>query len=110
MAPPSSRCRVSSTTRTPSMVRAPPYVCTWNARLASGENSIVTPAASRASRASGVVDQPAEIVAVRVAAHGRGQAQHVGRGDVAHAKRDLFDAGDHQSLPLFQRLDEARRL
>src|SRR5262249_41238251 len=111
MAPPSSRCRVSSITRTPSMVRAPPYVSTWNTRLASGENSIVPPAENRAwNAASGVVDEPAEIVAVRVVAHGRRETQHVGRGDVAHAKRDLFDARDHQPLPFFQRLDEARRL
>src|SRR5262249_19167283 len=59
---------------------------------------------------SRVVDETAQIVAVRVAAHRGRQPQHVGRGDIAHPKRDLLDAGDHEPLALLQRLDEVRRL
>ena len=34
----------------------------------------------------------------------------IGRGDVAHPEGDLLEAGDHQPLPLFDRLDVVGRL
>src|SRR5437870_9866610 len=77
----------------------------WKARFACGVNSIGAGSILRLR-----LDQAQQVLPVGVVLHRLGDAHDVVRRDVAHAVRDLLDAGDHESLALLDRLDERRGL
>src|SRR5437870_4693885 len=77
----------------------------WKARFACGVNSIGAGSILRLR-----LDQAQQVLPVGIVLHRLGDAHDVVRRDVAHAVRDLLDAGDHESLALLDRLDERRGL
>src|SRR5262245_35430998 len=60
--------------------------------------------------AASAVDEAQQILAVGVVAHGLGDPSDVVRGDQAQIVGNLLETRDHQTLPLFDRLDEGARL
>src|SRR5262245_54239688 len=104
MLPPSSANRLSSTISTPSIVGAGPYDWVWKARFAEGVRSMKTPILRFG------LDEAQQILPVRIVFHRARDPEHGIARDVAHAERDFLHARDHQPLPLFDRVDEVRRV
>src|SRR4051794_28388181 len=56
------------------------------------------------------LDEEEQVLAVRARLHRARETQNVRTGDVPHAARDLLEARDHESLPLFDGVDVIRGL
>src|SRR5437870_101344 len=94
--------------------RSARYVSRKNPRPSlwtSGSITTTPGIAVETTRTSGLVLEHAEeVLAVRARAHARRKAPHVGCRDVAHAVRNLFEARDHQTLALLDRMNVVRGL
>src|SRR5687768_5023364 len=82
--------------------------------LASTDRWVVvtrTTMRSATKRPSAVVFGEAhQVGAIRIASKLRAETRHIGRRDVSHAPRDLFRAGNLESLSVLDGRDEGRSL